>query len=95
MTTITKPARSVDWTKDRIAALATPEVRQLRVNAERLNDPEIMQRCDAVLDERPRGRSAAAKKASPSGVAPKPRRKKSKPAAAAPTSEAPDAGGAA
>lgn len=55
MTTIMRPARSVDWTKDRIDTLQTPEVKQLRANAERLNDPEIMQRCDAVLDERPRG----------------------------------------
>src|SRR5258706_365024 len=54
MTTITKPARSVDWTKDRIAALATPDVKQLRANAVRLNDPEITQRCDDVLEERPR-----------------------------------------
>jgi hypothetical protein len=90
MTTISKPARSVDWTKDRIAALATPEVRQLRANAERLNDPEIMLRCDQVLDERPRGRSAAAKKASPSGVLPPPRKKRKAPAA-----KAPETGGAA
>lgn len=55
---IMKPARSVDWNKERIAALATPDVRQLRANAERLNDPEIMERCDAVLGERRRATSA-------------------------------------
>ena len=95
MTTISKPARSVDWTKDRIAALATPEVRQLRLNAERLNDPEIMQRCDQVLDERPRGRSAAAKKASPSGVLPPPRKKRKAPAAKTVEAKSPETGGAA
>jgi hypothetical protein len=93
MTTITKPARSVDWTKDRIAALATPDVKQLRANAVRLNDPEITQRCDAVLEERPRGRGAA-KKAVP-GAAPKPRRKRKAPAAKAPEATSPETGGAA
>ncbi len=52
---IIRPTRSVDWTRDRIAALSTPDVRQLRVNAERLNAPEVMKLCDAVLGERPRG----------------------------------------
>jgi len=89
MSIITKPARSVDWTKDRIAALATPDVKQLRANAVRLNDPEITQRCDDVLGERPRGRGAA-KKAVP-GAAPKPRKKRVKAAAAA----TPETGGAA
>lgn len=49
---IMRPTRSVAWTSERIAKLATPEVRQLRANAERLGDPEIMGRCDAVLAER-------------------------------------------
>jgi hypothetical protein len=49
-----QPSRSVAWTKERIATLGTPEVWQLRANAERLNDPEIMGRCDEVLGERPR-----------------------------------------
>lgn len=70
---IIKPARSVDWTKERIAALATPDVRQLRANAERLNDPEIMERCDAVLGERPRGSGPGAK---PRSGAPRPHKKK-------------------
>jgi hypothetical protein len=49
-----KPARRVEWTSERIAALTTPDVRQLRVNAERLSNPEIVERCDAVLKERRR-----------------------------------------
>ncbi|MGH8660916.1 MAG: hypothetical protein ACREUB_04040 [Burkholderiales bacterium] len=51
-----KHARRVEWTKERIDALTTPDVRQLRANAERLNDAEIVERCDAVLGGRPRGR---------------------------------------
>jgi len=58
-----KPARSVDWTKERIAALATLEVRQLRANAERLNDPDIMERCDTVLSERRKAASAKSRSA--------------------------------
>jgi hypothetical protein len=42
----------VEWTHERIAALTTAEVQQLRANAERLNSPEIKERCDAVLSER-------------------------------------------
>jgi hypothetical protein len=49
---IAKPTRTVDWTNDRIAALTTREVQQLRENAERLNHPEIAQRCATVLSDR-------------------------------------------
>jgi hypothetical protein len=44
--------RSTDWSKERIAGLATADISQLRVNAERLNDPEVVSRCDEVLGER-------------------------------------------
>lgn len=56
-----KPSRRVEWTHERIAALTTPDVRQLRLNAERLNDPEIVGRCDAVLKARPRGAGPGSK----------------------------------
>jgi hypothetical protein len=49
---IARPTRTVEWGRERIAALTTAEVQQLRANAERLNDPEIKERCDAVLSER-------------------------------------------
>lgn len=55
---IVRTGRSVDWTTEKIAALATPDVKQLRVNAERLNAPEVMERCDAVLVERRKAASA-------------------------------------
>ena len=44
--------RATDWSKERIAALATAEIDQLRRNAERLNDPDVVSRCDEVLRER-------------------------------------------
>jgi len=52
--------RAAHWTKDKIDSLTTPDVRQLRANAERLNEPEIAALCDEVLGERPR--SGAARK---------------------------------
>lgn len=58
---IIKTTRSVDWTPERIAAQTTPEVKQLRANAERLDAPEIVARCDAVLAERARKSRAEAK----------------------------------
>jgi hypothetical protein len=64
---IMRPGRSVDWTKEKIAGLTTPDVRQLRVNAERLNAPEIMERCDAVLSERRRAASAKSRSARQAG----------------------------
>lgn len=75
MATIVKPARSMDWTKERIDALQTLEVKQLRANAERLNDPEIVGRCDAVLAERPRGGGPGSIKP-PKSTAPRAARKK-------------------
>jgi hypothetical protein len=55
---IAKPTRTVEWTSDRIAALTTTEVQQLRANAERLNHPEIKERCDAVLSARRKAANA-------------------------------------
>ena len=72
-TRITKPSRSVEWTKERIDALTTPDIQQLRANAERLEAPDIMRLCDAVLGERPRGGGPGDKRPV---VAPRPRKKK-------------------
>ena len=55
---IARPTPSARWTSDRIAALTTTEVQQLRANAERLNDPEIVERCNAVLSARRRAAGA-------------------------------------
>jgi hypothetical protein len=64
MAGIFRTAKTTEWTRERIDALATPEVRQLRANAERLNEGEVMKLCDGVLDERPktRGPGAGARK---------------------------------
>ncbi len=39
----------MDWTLDRIQTLTKPEVKQLRANAERLDEPEVVALCDEVL----------------------------------------------
>ena len=49
----------MDWTKDRIQTLSKPEVKQLRANAERLQEPEVVALCDEVLN----GKAKAAKAA--------------------------------
>ena len=67
-----KRTRSVEWTTERISALDTIGVRNLRANSERLNDPEIMQRCDAVLAERKRASRLQAAKTGAAGAARKP-----------------------
>lgn len=45
------------WTRERIAELATYEVRQLHANATRLQESEIALLCDSVLAERRRSRT--------------------------------------
>jgi len=47
-----RPGTAADWTRNRIDSLTTPEVKQLRLNAERLHEPEITTLCDQVLTER-------------------------------------------
>lgn len=49
----------MDWTLDRIQTLTKPEVKQLRANAERLEEPGVVALCDKVLS------SSKAKAASP------------------------------
>lgn len=59
----------MDWTRDRIQTLTKPEVKQLRANAERLDEPGVVALCDEVLS------SKAVKPAKPAGSA-KPRKAK-------------------
>ena len=56
-----RTARVPLWTRERIEALSTPEVRQLLENALRLSEPEIAAQCNAVLDARPRGHAPVRK----------------------------------
>lgn len=53
---IMKRGRAALWTRDRIEALATPELRLLHDNAIRLNEGSLAALCDEVLGGRPRGR---------------------------------------
>jgi len=48
--------RVTHWTQERIESLSTPEVRQLKANADRLAEPEIAALCNAVLAARPRAK---------------------------------------
>ena len=41
---------ALDWTLDRIQTLSKPEVKQLRANAERLQEPGVVRLCDEVLN---------------------------------------------
>jgi hypothetical protein len=52
-----KPGRGQDWTPERIARLATPDLQQLRENAEKLGVTSVVAMCDAALSARPRAGS--------------------------------------
>jgi hypothetical protein len=51
---LVRPGRPAAWTRDRIDGLTTAEVRQLRENAERLSESEVVGLCDEVLKSRPK-----------------------------------------
>jgi hypothetical protein len=54
MMRLVRPGRSAAWTKERIDALTTPEIRQLRDNAHRLGEGEIVGVCDEIIKARPK-----------------------------------------
>ena len=51
---LVRPGRSAAWTKERIELLTTPEIRQLRDNAQRLSESEIVGLCEEILKVRPK-----------------------------------------
>ena len=53
-TPITKAA-FVSWDFERITLLSTPDARQLRINADRLGQEDVVALCDQILGSRPRG----------------------------------------
>jgi len=53
----------MDWTLDRIQTLSKPEVKQLRANAERLEEPGVVALCDEVLSSKPKAAGSAAARA--------------------------------
>jgi len=56
---VVKRGRAEEWTRERIAQLSAQDIRQLRANAERLNEPGVAALCSEVLVEsaRPHGRT--------------------------------------
>ena len=67
-------SRATSWSIERIGALTSPEVKLLRANAERLEEPEIVAICEKVLTQQ-RREAIVARKALP------PKKKKPKPVA--------------
>lgn len=49
------------WSKEKIGAFTTIELRQLLANAERLNEGDVAAMCKELLDARPRGHAAVRK----------------------------------
>ena len=62
MVKIARSTHASQWTRERIDTLSTPEIKQLRDNAQRLNESEIATLCDQALAARPRGKAAPKKK---------------------------------
>lgn len=61
-----KRSGASDWTLERIAQLTVADIKQLRENAERLNETGVVALCSEVLSSTsPRGRSRAGGKSSP------------------------------
>ena len=52
---------AAEWTKDRIQTLTKPEVKQLRANAERLQESGVVALCDEVLGTAPKSATRRAK----------------------------------
>ena len=54
--------RVAKWSKERLDALSTLELRQLYINAQQLKETEIAALCDEILTSRPRGHAIVRKK---------------------------------
>lgn len=55
-----KRSRADEWTPERIAQLTVQDIKQLRANAERLNEPAVVALCsEALANASPRTRSRA------------------------------------
>lgn len=51
MPQIFKRGRAASWTLERVARLTVQEIKRLRENAERLNEPAIVALCDEALKD--------------------------------------------
>ena len=61
--------RIAQWSREQIAALTTPELRQLFANAKRLNETELAAMCDQLLTDRPNGHPRAPRARKPAAAA--------------------------
>ncbi|MGQ0656277.1 MAG: hypothetical protein ACT4P4_29145 [Betaproteobacteria bacterium] len=59
-----KRGRAADWTLERVAQMSVKDIKQLRENAERLNEPELAAVCNAAL----KGMVSSRKQARRTGV---------------------------
>jgi hypothetical protein len=62
---IFKRSGGQEWTAERVAQLSAQDIKQLRVNAERLNEPELVALCDEAL------KAARSPKTAPRGAGPR------------------------
>jgi hypothetical protein len=58
-------SRAHDWTPERIARLSPQDIKQLRANAERLNEPELAELCGRVLKDVRSAQPAPRRKGAP------------------------------
>ena len=65
MPQIFKSGHAADWTLDRVARLTPQEIKSLRENAMRLNEPAVVTICDEALKA---GRSRVSRNAAASGA---------------------------
>ena len=52
-----KRGRADEWTSERIGQLSTPDIKQLRENADRLGEPGLAALCSDILKVRPRAQT--------------------------------------
>ena len=60
-----KNPHASEWTPERLSRLSSQELKQLRENAERLNEPAVVQLCSEALAGKGRERSATRRGVSP------------------------------
>ena len=60
-----KRGNAEEWTLARIGALSVQEIKQLRDNAERLNEPSVVELCRVALQDARSSRGRALRKSGP------------------------------
>lgn len=53
--------RVAHWSKEKLSAMTTIELRQLLANAQRLQETQVAELCNELLSERPRGHAVVRK----------------------------------